>query len=307
MKHLPTELLYLLKVYNYIKDEIGIDRARSHADMIRRFIAEADYLKSFPGIMEYLSEEKSMEDIITYIQRNEKTYSLLGQWKDREIEALFAEKGIEGFFGMIGGFSVERCEDGSAYFVLPLKECMIQKIVLENADITDSISIEKVLWLELYRSRDGLFLEMFDNDCNTTKIGFSDFHREIVFLSAAPLSQNARSPLDGAVRMAQHIYDKFCCNASLLNEKERKLLPLIRFLSELSSGTLSGGDHPDALALFSEYGIEKGQRLLSRLEDDKSSAKASKKLLRLLRSKKCLPLTTHLCEEIISSQSIEKY
>ena len=65
MKHLPTELLYLLKVYNYIKFDIGLDHARSRADDIRAFIAKADYLKDYPTILEYLSEDKSMEDIIT--------------------------------------------------------------------------------------------------------------------------------------------------------------------------------------------------------------------------------------------------
>ena len=39
MKHLPNELLYLLKVYNYITYEIGLDSARSRADEIREYIS----------------------------------------------------------------------------------------------------------------------------------------------------------------------------------------------------------------------------------------------------------------------------
>ena len=70
MKHLPNELLYLLKVYNYIMYEIGLDRARSRADEIRAYIAKADFLDAYPTVKEYLSEDKSIDDIITYIQRN---------------------------------------------------------------------------------------------------------------------------------------------------------------------------------------------------------------------------------------------
>lgn len=304
MKHLPNELLYLLKVYNYIMYEIGLDRARSHADEIRAYIAKADFLDGYPTVKEYLSEDKSIDDIITYIQRNEKTYSLLGDWKNGEITALLSSKGIEGTIGIVGGFSVKK-EGDNAYFLLPGSPCYSNKIVLLNADLNDDANIEKILWLEFYKTREGMCLEIFDDNCDTVKISFSDFEIEKVFHSVANLSECSKAPYDLAVKMAAAIFEKHEYDSTLLNEDENRLFPIVSFFAEIKREGLHGA-YPEMNNLFSEYKIDKGQKILSKtalLTDEKKLASLSRKMARLLKSKKCAPLIDRINNDIIASQN----
>ena len=145
MKHLPNELLYLLKVYNYVTQDIGLDCARSHSEDIREYIRNAEFLNEYPTVREYLSEEKSIDDILTYIQRNEKTYSLLGEWKDGEIESLFKSKGIVGSAKDLNcGISV-KTEGEDAYFTLPGGECREQRIILKDCTLNEDVFIDNIL------------------------------------------------------------------------------------------------------------------------------------------------------------------
>lgn len=304
MKHLPNELLYLLKVYNYVVYDIGLDRARSRAEDIRNYIANADFLHGHPTVLEYLSEEKSIEDIITYIQRNEKTYSLLGEWAARETEALFKEKNIEpSTLGITGGFSIKR-DNCNAYFILPYKEGIDRRIVLLDADLTDDIYIEKVLWLEFYRKRDGMCFELFDDNCRTTKICFSDFEWQKVFLSAEILSKNCKSDFESAVKMSSFILEKYEYGKTLLNKKEAELLPVTKILAR-PENIHGSGSYEFLDACFKEHSISKGERIIASIKNSDSEKKiinASKKLMRLLRSNKCIPLMQDICKQITDSQ-----
>lgn len=305
MKHLPNELLYLLKVYNYITKEITLENARSRSEEIREYIANADYLGAFPTVKEYLSEEKSMEDIITYIQRNERTYSLLGDWANREASTLFSEKGIsfDGAVGIIGSLSVKK-EDNNAFFLLPSMPCIYNKIVLLNADISEDVLVENILWLEFYRTRECMCLEVFDDNCRTVKISFSDFEVKKVFSSAEVLSKDCKSAYEACVHMCCAINEKLDYDPSLLNEKEKGLIPVITFLSAVSNLKLCG-EYREMDTLFTGYGISKAKKLLSavaRCNSDKKSVALSKRMARLLKSKTCAPLLEKISNDIILSQ-----
>lgn len=304
MKHLPNELLYLLKVYNYIRHDIGLDRARSRAEDIREYIRNADYLDAYPTVKEYISEDKSIDDIITYIQRNERTYSLLGEWAQRETETILSKKGLDGSsLSYLGGLLVKK-EDDDAYFLLPSKPCIENKIVLLGADLSEDIFCEKVLWLELYRTQDGMCLEAFDDNCNTSKISFSDFKVEKMFFSAAPLSEGCRTVYDSCVRMASVILEKHGYDPTLLCDEEKQLMPVIKFLTDASKESLHG-EYAYQDLLFCEYGIEKGRSLLSAVamcDSDKKRAALSRKTTRLLKSKKCAPLIERIASELKESQ-----
>ncbi len=303
MKHLPTELLYLLKVYNYVKDEIGLDRARSHADDIRAFIANADYLKDYPTILEYLSEDKSMEDIITYINRNERTYNLLGEWRDREMEALFREKGISSAaIGFIGGISVYN-EEGNAYFLLPDSLCSKNKIVLLGADIMEDIHTDKVLWLEFYRTREGMALEVFDDSCKTFKVTFSDFECKKVFYSVEPLSVGNKTAYQSTLKMSAALCEKARSSFEQLNDKEKKVMFIALFFDALPRYELFG-NYPEMSALLGQNGIEKAVKLLEKLAagDEKKKKSLSKKMESILKSKKSLSFIEKINAEIIASQ-----
>lgn len=305
MKHLPSELLYLLKIYNFIMYDVGLEFARSHSEEIRDYISKADFLDAYPTVREYLSEDKSIDDIITYIQRNEKTYSLLGEWKDGEIEALFKSKGLEGAFGFSGAFSVKK-EGDNAFFLLPNNPYSSNKILLLNADLAADVNIEKILWLEFYKTRDGMCLEIFDDCCKTLKVSFPDFEIKKVFHSAAILSEGAKNTYDSLSKMASAVFEKYEYDNTLLNDREKKLLPVIYFLESVKRGSLSG-EHPEIDALFLEYGIAGGQKILSKamqIGNDKKAAALAKKMARLLRSKKCIPLMDKLNKDMIASQKL---
>lgn len=301
MKHLPTELLYLLKVYNYIKFDIGLDHARSRADDIRAFIAKADYLKDYPTILEYLSEDKSMEDIITYITRNERTYNLLGEWRDREMDALLSAKGISGTIGFIGGMSVIK-EGENAYFLLPDKLYSKNKIVLIGANIEEDINTDKILWLEFYRTKEGMALEVFDDNCKTYKVTFSDFECRKEYYSVEPLSVGNKTPYISAVRMSSALCEK-ASDSSVLNDAERRIMFLALFFDALSQYSLTGKYDEVAAVLF-QNGMEKAVKLLLKIadSDEKKKKALSKKLESILKSKKSVPFIEKVICEIIASQ-----
>jgi len=301
MKHLPNELLYLLKVYNYVVHDIGLDRARSHADEIREYIAKADYLDPYPTVREYLSEDKSMEDIITYISRNERTYDLLGQWRDREMEHLLSEKGLSESFGFIGGMSVFR-EGKNAYFILPCNAYSTNKIVLLDADISEDIHTEKILWLELYRTKEGMSLEVFDDNCKTYKVSFSDFECRKIYYSVEPLSAGNKTPYITAVRMSSALCEK-ATESSFLNDGERRIMFLALFFDALSRHSLTG-KYDEVAAVLSQNGMEKAVKILSKIADcDEKNKKAlSKKMESILRSKKSVPFIEKVICEIKASQ-----
>ncbi len=302
MKHLPTELLYLLKVYNYIKDEIGLDRARSHADDIRAFIANADYLRDYPTILEYLSEDKSMEDIITYINRNERTYNLLGEWRDREMDALLSAKGITGTIGFIGGISVYK-EEGNAYFLLPDKLYSTNKIVLLGANIEEDIHTEGILWLEFYRTKEGMALEVFDNNCKTYKVTFSDFECQKEYYSVEPLSKGNKTAYQSTLKMSVALCEKARTGFEQLNDREKKVMFIALFFDALSRYELFG-NYPEMSALLGQNGIEKAVKLLEKIAagDDKKKKSLSKKMESILKSKKSLSFIKKINAEIIASQ-----
>lgn len=304
MKHLPNELLYLLKVYNYIMFEIGIDSARSHSDEIRDYIAKADFLDAYPTVREYLSEDKSMEDIITYIRRNEKTYALLSEWKDGEISSLFKSRGIDGSFSFTGSFDLNIDSFGSAYFVLPYKPCIQHKIVLLDADTEGHIHVDNILWFEFYKTKEALCIEIFGDNCETTKITFSDFECQKLFSSGTSLTESSISSFDRVTRLSSFIGEKHEYDPSLLNDKERSLLPAVRFFIN--------ADRPDSdtaansvISLLNEYKLEKAVKILESIklsDSEKKKAALSKKLLRFLKSKKCNPFIEKVLSELIDSQ-----
>lgn len=300
MKHLPNELLYLLKVYNFIKFDIGVDRARSHADEIRNFIANADYLSAYPTVKEYLSEDKSMEDIITYITRNERTYDLLGQWRDREMEHILSGKGLS-TFGFIGGLDVMK-EGKYAYFLLPCNEYSKNKIVLLDADISEDIHTKNILWLELYKTKEGMALEVFDDDCKTCKVTFSDFECRKLYYSVAPLSVGNKTAYQSAVKMSSALCEK-ASDSDLLNDEERKIMFLALFFDALSRHGLNG-KYEEISALLSANGMDKAVKLLEKISscDDKKRKALSKRIESLLKSKKYAPFMEKIAEEIKNSQ-----
>ena len=291
MKHLPNELLYLLKVYNYITKDIGLERARSNAEKIREYIKNADFLAPFPTVLEYLSEDKSIEDIITYIQRNERTYSLLGEWKDRELTSVLESAGIDGFIGFVGCLELKK-RDNDAYFTLPDGPCTEKLLIMENADLPTDISTAPLLCLEV-----------FDDSCNIYKVSFSSLRSEKIFYSAAPLSYGCKKSFDAVTRMCTFLCEKAKNSASKLNDSETELLPFIRLYAlegtpEWSAAIFS------TICIFNEYGIEKGEKLIKALSsaDDKKIKGLTKKLSRLLRSKKCASLNEAILNSLIISQ-----
>ncbi len=304
MKHLPNELLYLLKVYNYIVHEIGLDRARSRSEEIREYIKNASFLDAYPTVKEYLSEDKSIDDIITYIQRNEKTYSLLGEWKDGEISSILKSMGIEAALDFIGGFDLEVDSDGNTYFTLPYKPCIQHKIVLLDADNEGAVHVDKILWLELYRTKEALSLEIFDDNCHTVKITFSDLECRKIFLSGVFLTENCKSSFDAVSKLSAFIDEKYQYEASILNDEEIAILPIAGFfanINDLKSDTFISS----VIALFDEYSIEKGAKLLKTLsasDSEKKKISTLKKVKRLLASNKCGPLMGSVLEKLIRSQ-----
>lgn len=302
MKHLPTELLYLLKVYNYIKFDIGLDHARSRADDIRAFIAKADYLKDYPTILEYLSEDKSMEDIITYITRNERTYSLLGEWRDREMEHLLSEKGLSGSFGFIGGMSVKK-EGENGYFLLPDKLYSKNKIVLIGANIEEDIHTDKILWLEFYRTKEGMALEVFDDSCKTYKVTFSDFECRKKYYSVEPLSVGNKTAYQSAIKMSAALCEKARASFEQLNDREKGVMFIALFFDALSRYELFG-NYPEISALLRENGMEKAVKLLEKIavSEEKKKKSLSKKMESILKSKKSLSFIEKINAEIIESQ-----
>ena len=240
MKHLPNELLYLLKVYNFITRDIGLDKARSRSEEIREYIKNASFLDAYPTVKEYLSEDKSIDDILTYIQRNEKTYSLLGEWKDGEISALLKSKGIEEPFDFTGSFDLGIDKEGNAYFTLPYKPCINHKIVLVDSDCTEAVHVDEVLWLELYRTKESFGIEIFDNDCNTVKLSFSHFEAEKEFLYDSALIEGYRSSFEALSKLSSFIWEKHQYDASILNDGERALIFVAEFFASLDGDGYSG-------------------------------------------------------------------
>ena len=305
MKHLPNELLYLLKVYNYVTQDIGLDCARSHSEDIREYIRNAEFLNEYPTVREYLSEEKSIDDILTYIQRNEKTYSLLGEWKDGEIESLFKSKGIEGNAkDLICGISV-KIDGEDAYFTLPGGECREQRIILKDCTLNEDVFIDNILWAELYRSKDGGYsFEIFDGDCNTVKIDFSDFECKKMFFSAAPLINGCKNDFCAVVKTSEFLNEKYRNDSSSFSEGEITLLPVIRFFA-FDGEALDRSDLNEIISLFDEYDLKKGVKLLislSESESEKKKISISKKIKRLLASRKCRPFVKTVLEKMIDTQ-----
>lgn len=304
MKHLPNELLYLLKVYNFITREIGLDKARSRSEEIREYIRQADFLNDYPTVREYLSEDKTIDDILTYIQRNEKTYSLLGEWKDGEIAALFKSKGIEGAFCFTGSFYLDIDKDGYTYFTLPYKPCILHKVVLLGADNEKSVHVEEILWLEFYRTKEAFCIEIFDNNCNTVKVSFSDFEVEKKFLSGLALSEGCKTTYEAISKMSSFVWDKFEYDENLLSDGERAILPIVGFFASLEEGEYSGNTE-DIIQLFNEYAVEKGEKLIkaySECDSEKKKLSVLKKIKRLLMSKKCRSFMEEILERLINTQ-----
>ena len=303
MKHLPNELLYLLKVYNHITKEIGLDHARSRSGEIREYIKNATFLDAYPTVREYLSEDKSIDDIITYIQRNEKTYSLLGEWKDGEILSILRSKGIDGTISA-GDFDLYVDKEGNTYFTLPYKPCIRHKIVLVEADNSGPVHVDDVLWLELYRTKEALCLEMFDLGCNTVKITFSDLECKKLFSDCTSLIEGCKSSFDAVTRISSFIWEKHQYDPSILSDMEKELLPLVRFFLGLDSGDLDTDLEP-VLAFMEKCGIEKGARLLGALSEcdsDRKKQSLVRKIKRPLRSKSTSPIMKDLCEKLIEAQ-----
>lgn len=303
MKHLPNELLYLLKVYNYIMRDIGLDRARSNSEKIREYIRNADFLAPFPTVLEYLSEDKSIDDIITYIQRNERTYSLLGEWKEREAAAILSEAGADASLCAIGQIELIKDKD-RAYFTAQSGPCTEKRIVMKDADLACDLSIDSILWLELYRTKDGLCLEIFDDGCRTCRVSFSALSTEKVFYSALPLTEGLSKDFDAAHRLCAHLNEKASCATSLLNSEERELLPFIRLFA-LEGSTEWAALLPRPAEVFDEYSLTKGAKILNKLsaaENEKKARAHTKALARFLRSKKCTPLTEGLLKKLKKSQ-----
>ena len=220
---------------------------------------------------EYLSEDKSIEDIITYIRRNEKTYSLLSEWKDGEISSLFKSRGIEDSFNFCKSFDLKVDSFGNTYFTLPYKPCIEYKIVLLDADNEGSIHVENILWFEFYRTKEALCIEIFDDNCETTKITFSDFECKKLFSSGTSLSENCRSAFEGVTKLSSFINEKYEYDPALLNEY--KLLKAVKILNSI---TLS--------------------------DSERKKSALSKKLLRFFRSKKCIPFIEKVLSELMDSQ-----
>lgn len=305
MKHLPNELLYLLKIYNFVTKEIGIDHARSRSEEIREYIRQADFLNAYPTVKEYLSEDKSIDDILTYIQRNEKTYSLLGEWKDGEISSLFKSKGLEGAaFGFVGGFDIDIDKEGNAYFTLPYKTCISQKIVLLDSDCVSAIHVDEILWFEFYRSKEFYCIEIFDDDCNTVKVTFSDFKAEKSFSRGEPLCEGVKSSFEAVSRLSDFIFEKNLYDPSLLSEGERNMLSVASFFAFVC-GRECKFDITDIISLFNEYSIGKGEKLLKAYGEcdvEKKRLSIQKKIKRLLMSKKSASLVNDIFEKLVNTQ-----
>jgi len=298
MKHLPNELLYLLKIYNYVMYDIGLDHARSRAEDIREYIRKADYLRDHPGLMEYLSEEKSMEDIITYIKRNEKTYELLTQWKDREQTAIFEAKGIADMgdmLGFIGDITVYAGDGCDAYITIPNSTTCSMKIIFKGAALSENITIsEEVLWSEFYRTRECYCWELFLDNFETVKLSFEDFFYEKTFYNACNVSLFCSDPWEILFDISEVIFEKRKYDPSLLCEKEKELLPLIDFILSIRDMNTKDAS-PEAVEAFlshtRELGLSKAEKLIT-----------SQKLHRYLCSAECEGLWRRIYKELCESQ-----
>lgn len=303
MKHLPDQLLYLLKVYNYITVDVGLASARSREEDIRAFIKDADYLLPYGAILEYLSPEKSISEIITYTERNQKTYSLLKDWKNREIEAIFAAVGIEDSFSLEGDFCLYK-EGDNAYFTLPRNAYSLHRIVLENAHIAEDIILKDVIWAELYRSGNGFGFELFTDSLEHIKLSFDGLCAERIFLSVSPLADEAKAETDGVFSMCDALFEKYSEDPALFNESEEKLLPYILFFHALSSGSIDS-ICPIVCDFFSDRGLKKGRSLFEKVntcENPKKARRLALKIKKYVKSKKCAEAVSALVKDIRNSQ-----
>lgn len=311
MKHLPTELLYLLKIYNYVMFEIGLDSARSRAEEIREYIASCTFLKDHPGLFEYLSPEKSMEDIITYIKRNEKTYEMLGEWKHGECDSLFESRGLDNCIhrAVISDKLVfKRTDTKDAYIEFDDGNYSYTKLILVGAELSEDVTItEELLWYEFYRNRDGrLCLEMFTESLETVKIEFNDFTCEKVFYNATEAFPFWDNPYEYICDMASIIYHKHRSDPSLLCKEENDILPIVEFLHFLNLSNLgeASKDATDAfISLLREYGLTKQEKLLVKLSEKKKfSVYNRNKLINALSLAEGECLWRRLYNDICNSQ-----
>ena len=312
MKHLPTELLYLLKIYNYIMYEIGLDSARSRAEEIRAYIDSCTFLKDHPGLYEYLSPDKSMEDIITYIKRNEKTYDMLSEWKDGECSSLFEAKGLENYLdrAVICSYelSFKRTDTNDAFLEFDGGDLSTTKLILEGAQLSDDITVtDGVLWYEFYRRRDGkLSFELFTDSLDTVKLDFDDFRCERVFYNATEAFPFWDNPYELLCDMSSVIYEKKLYDASLLTNEEGIILPVVEFLHFLNMCRIEDASKEAVAAfrsLLQEYGLKKQDKLLVKLlKKKKFSVYSRNKLISSLSLAECESLWRRLYGDICNSQ-----
>ncbi|MBQ4067518.1 MAG: hypothetical protein IJD22_07740 [Clostridia bacterium] len=218
---------------------------------------------------------------------------------------LLEQKGIDASLNIKGRFSLKK-EDRDAYFLLPDAPCKMKKILLKNATVSGNTETADILWLELYRMGDCYYLEIFDDECRTLKVSFDDLSCGTHFLSALPLASCCKSSYEALTRVSSHILEKHLYDPSILCESEKELLPCIKLFAHLcTSHPIENDDAIEARSLFKEAGIEQGLKLLkddSYCSNEKKALSISKKLARLLKSKKCDPLKKVLLERILLSQ-----
>ncbi len=312
MKHLPTEMLYFLRIYNYIQFEIGLESAKAREKDIRAFIASCDFLKDYPTLSEDFSERKSIDHIITYIKRIEKTYDIIRQWKDKECEALFSEIGENDHLcSHYGPLAIKKdISESNAYMLLYDIEFADINLIFKGADLKEDITISnEVLWYELYRSAEGMVYEVFTEDFKTVKIVFKELKIEKIFPSALDISPLDISPWEHLVSMASLIYEKYEYDPSLLCEKELSLLQTLEFLSALRNWNIkkASSDAIDSFALLlEEYSLNKAKKLLDAILETKKDRRAERlhqKLLRELSNVYGEELWRRLYGEICVSQS----